>query len=215
MAVTDTVVFYIDPATIREDGNLRRVWVITDSKQREEDGKMSTRARKEYDCKEEQFRILSLSTHSEPMAGGEILWSRSSDDSGKWEDVPPNSIAEAVLKIVCASVAAPDLAEWVKVSESDTSIHYIDPDSIRKDGNLRKMWQITDLKQREEGGVMSWRALHEYDCKEERLRLLSLSSHSNPMAGGVMLGSDDDPSTWDAIPPGSILARVLKRVCAK
>ena len=91
---------YIDPASIRKDGNLRRVWQIQDLKQRNKDGEMSRRARREFDCKQERFRFLSLSSHSEPMAGGTTLFSEGED--AKWHDIPPDSVAEAMQKFVCA-----------------------------------------------------------------------------------------------------------------
>lgn len=216
VAVTEdgSVAYYIDPASLRKEGNFRKVWQIADLKQRE-DGEMSTRSRDEYDCKEERRRILSLSSYSEPMAGGETLWSK--DGVREWRAIPPGSVSAGILKIVCASVAAPDLAKWVKVdtAANGSFSYYIDPASIRKEGNFRKVWVIQDLKQRHEEGEMSRRSRDEYDCKEERRRILASSAHSDPMAGGLTLLSNDDPDTWSAIPPGSMGETMLKRVCAK
>lgn len=79
----------------------------------------------------------------------------------------------------------------------DCRTHYFDPVTIRKYGNLRSVWELEDLKQRDKQGVMLRRSLFEYDCKKERSRLLSFSSHSEletkdtgysePMAGGNVL----------------------------
>ena len=52
-----------------------------------------------------------------------------------------------VLCLLLSLVAAPAWAEWVQVSETDHAFYYIDPATIRKDGNLRKFWTIADLKQ--------------------------------------------------------------------
>lgn len=216
VAASDTSTFYIDPASIRKNGNLRKVWGITDLKQRDSvDGEMSRRSRGEYDCKEERYRILAFSFHSEPMARGETL--RSKDDVGTWHAIPPDSVSADILKIVCAPVAAPDLAKWVEVdvAEDGSIASYIDPSSIRKDGNLRKAMAIQDLKQRFEDREMSRRVLYEYDCEEERSRILSFSLHSDPMAGGVTLSSDDSGGEWTDIAPDTIAATFLKRVCAK
>lgn len=216
VSASDTSSFYIDPASIRKAGNLRKVWQIADLEQRDTvDGEMSRRTRAEYDCKEERFRSLAFSYHSEPMAGGETL--RSKDGVGTWSAIPPGSVAANILKIVCAPVAAPGLVKWVKVDETvdGSAVFYIDPASVRKDGNLRKVREIQGLNQRDEGGGMSRQILSEYDCKEERTRILAASSHSGPMAGGVRLWLSDDLGTWDAIPPGSINEIILKRVCAK
>jgi len=122
-----------------------------------------------------------------------------------------------ILCFLLALVAAPAWAEWVVVSESEDGglAFYIDPASIRKNGHFRKVWLITDLKQRGEGGEMSRRVLDEYDCKEERSRILSISGHSGPMAGGETLEMDDGAGKWYAIAPGSMAETVFKRVCAK
>ena len=93
---------YIDPTTIRKDGNFRKVWQLNDLKERHKDGELSRRVRNEYDCKKERFRVLSFSTHSEPMANGMSLY-QSSAESTEWNDIPPGTFAETVLKIVCAN----------------------------------------------------------------------------------------------------------------
>lgn len=106
-------------------------------------------------------------------------------------------------------------AEWVKVGETDDANIYIDPASIRKDGNLRRVWQIQDLKQRDkEGGEMSRRVRKEYDCKQERHRNLSFSTHSEPMAGGKTLVSGGEETKWRDTPPDSAAEAIQKLVCA-
>ncbi len=99
---TNDMSVYIDPTTIRKDGNLRKVWQLQDLKERDKDGELSRRFRSEYDCKNERRRLLSFSTHSEPMANGMSLY-QSTADSTQWNDIPPRSVAETVLKIVCAN----------------------------------------------------------------------------------------------------------------
>ena len=106
-------------------------------------------------------------------------------------------------------------AEWVKASETDDANWYLDPASIRKDGNLRRVWQIQDLKQRNKDGEMSRRARYEYDCKQERYRFLSFSTHSEPMAGGTTLVSGGENAKWHDIPPDSFVEIILKFLCAK
>lgn len=119
------------------------------------------------------------------------------------------------LALVLAAVSGVAMAEWVEVGESDSLSLYIDPATIRKDGNLRRVWVIHDLKQRDKDGVMSLRGLLEYDCKEARSRDLSSSTHSGPMAGGKMLDSYSSRGNWNYIPPGTTGEAVLKFVCAK
>jgi hypothetical protein len=107
-------------------------------------------------------------------------------------------------------------AEWVMVSVSVTEQDfYIDKDTIRKDGNLRKVWSVNNLKQRDKYGGMSYRGRDEFDCKSERKRTLSVSLHSEPMADGKILFDEQGSGEWTDVPPDTPMARILKIVCAK
>ena len=106
-------------------------------------------------------------------------------------------------------------AEWVKIDSSNVSDFYIDPETIRKDGSLRRIWLIQNLKQRNKDGELSEQTRVEYDCKQERFRLLSLSTHSGPMASGTNLFRTGEEATWTDIPPNTVVEVVLKIVCAK
>jgi len=108
-------------------------------------------------------------------------------------------------------------AEWVRVTGADAADVYIDPETIREDGNLVKVWEVHDYKQQHKDDALSRRLRVEYDCKEQRLRFLSISTHSGPMASGTTLFTHDvpgKPDTWRQIPPGTVGNRVLKIVCA-
>lgn len=120
-----------------------------------------------------------------------------------------------ILYFLIAVVAAPAWAEWVAVSESNDLVAYIEPSSIRKNGNFRKVWQVQDLKQRDEHGAMSRRLLVEYDCKDERFRVLATSTHPEPMAAGKALVLVDVPSTWAAFAPGTPAEDTLEIVCTR
>jgi hypothetical protein len=122
---------------------------------------------------------------------------------------------KAILTLLLVMVTAPAWAEWVKMGESNASVLYIDPATISKDGHLRKVWEIRDLKQRNEIGAMSLRGLFEYDCKAGKSRNLSVSAHSEPMAAGKTLLSTSDPNNWNAVPSGTAVGSILKSVCAK
>jgi hypothetical protein len=120
-----------------------------------------------------------------------------------------------VLCLLLNLAAAPAWADWVKVIDNDVVVIYIDPATIRKDGNIRRVWELYDLKQRDRDGEMSRRVLYEYDCKEERYRFLSLSAHSEPMAGGRVLNTGSSPTAWDYVAPGTVAATKMQFVCAK
>ena len=120
-----------------------------------------------------------------------------------------------IFACLLATAAASAFAEWTKLGESDAETFYIDYKSVRKDGDLRKVWEIQDKKQRLDGGAISIRSRTEYDCKAERWKLLSFSAFSERMASGKTLISDDSPDAWSDIPPDSAAMRISKIVCAQ
>ncbi len=98
----DVVSIYFDPGTVRVNGHVRRVWELQDLKQRGSSGEMSHRVLREYDCKEERYRTLSYSMHSEPMAEGRTL--SSSSEPGNWNYIPPRTGDEFRLRYFCATL---------------------------------------------------------------------------------------------------------------
>ena len=126
------------------------------------------------------------------------------------------NITLKTLLLLSLFVTGSAWAEWKEISESDSATYYMDPSTIRKEGNLRKVWEIYDLKTREKDGTMSIRTRMEYDCKNERSRILASSEHSERMAKGTTTFTrSGEPTGWREIPPGSAIDFVLKIVCAK
>jgi hypothetical protein len=97
------MISYVDPATIRKTGNKVKMWDLIDYYQAviPAHGKpyMSAKRQGEYNCKEDQSRLLYFSFHSGKKGGGEMVLSVS--DPSKWQPVPPESIDEALWKFAC------------------------------------------------------------------------------------------------------------------
>jgi hypothetical protein len=93
--------FYLEPDSFRKNGNLRTVWQVQDYKKIRPDGTMSFRTKNEYDCKEERYRVLAASNHSENLANGRVISDFGSYES--WIEIAPNTPSEVFLKIVCAN----------------------------------------------------------------------------------------------------------------
>lgn len=119
-----------------------------------------------------------------------------------------------IILCLLALVVTPASAGWVRLGATDYAIHYYDPVTIRKTGNYRSVQELQDLKKRDEQGVMSRRSVFEYDCKKERSRLLSFTSHSGIGAMGKVLSSDDKPEKWSHSERGTVTEAILKVVCA-
>lgn len=98
----ETITIYKDPATIRKNGNWAKMWYLFDFKTVQVDGGnkfRSLKSQSEFDCKEEQVRLLSFSAHSKIMGGGDVVDSKS--DHFRWDPVPPGSVNEVLWKIAC------------------------------------------------------------------------------------------------------------------
>lgn len=97
---TDFGTFYVDPTTIRKEGNLRTAWTIQNYKQRDTAGAISTRTTEAFDCTNERYKFFAFTRYSEPMGKGKTV--SSVEEPGDWKELPPDSAAEAILKIACA-----------------------------------------------------------------------------------------------------------------
>lgn len=120
-----------------------------------------------------------------------------------------SAFALAVLWAMPASAQ-----NWAQVYETDRAAYYIDPTTIKVNGNLRRVWELTDWK-KTTIGAMSFRVLSEYDCKEEKHRALSLTTFSEAMARGNSLSKHDSPDSWSYIAPGTVGYTILEIICAE
>jgi hypothetical protein len=111
--------------------------------------------------------------------------------------------------------ATPAKAEWVLFTETSRSVVYLDPATLHKEGNLRSVSVLTDLKTQGPSGQRSMRTLYEYDCGKKQSRGLSISSHSGPMATGDIIARYDAPDAWSDVLPGTASESILRFVCAR
>ena len=99
----DSITFYADPASIRQAGNMVRMWNLVDYKtaQQWRDGKryMSAKGEQEYDCKEPRTRTLYSFWHAVNMGLGDVIFSDLEVE--KWEPVASRSLGEILWKIAC------------------------------------------------------------------------------------------------------------------
>jgi hypothetical protein len=106
-------------------------------------------------------------------------------------------------------------AEWLLLSETTWSKVYVDLDTIKKDGNISSVWAVNDFYSRNKDGELSSRNRVHIDCKNERYRATSFSSHSENMAGGRVLYSDpiSNPQ-WTDIAPNTVVRSFANILCA-
>ena len=93
---------YVDPATIRRNSNLVKMWQFYDYKTVQTVGGvrfLSNKEELEFDCVEERSRSLGLKDFSGNMGSGTVVYTNS--QVGKWLRVVPGSIGHTVWKVVC------------------------------------------------------------------------------------------------------------------
>ena len=111
-------------------------------------------------------------------------------------------------------------AEWTISGDNDRIIQYVDRATIRRSGNFVKMWDLKDFKTMQPNpstglSYLSAKVQSEYDCKEERSRILAFSWFSGQMGNGNAVYSDSDPDKWEPIQPGSFVEVLWKIACRK
>jgi hypothetical protein len=113
-------------------------------------------------------------------------------------------------------VVLPASAEWMQIAESTSgNVFLIDPASIKKEGNIRKVWGITNRASPDSYGVSSRKYRKEFDCSRERYRFLTNTSYTKPMGYGVALLTDSNAGQWVDIAPDTVDEELLKVICSK
>ena len=125
--------------------------------------------------------------------------------------------ASLITLLVLSS--APACAEWVEVGDTGPGVTvYVNPDTIRRKGDLVKMWHLLDNKispKRVPEPYLSMKGQNHYDCAEERTRKLFEMYFSGNMGRGEQLYTNSDETRWEPIVPGSIGQVMWKFACGK
>jgi hypothetical protein len=106
---------------------------------------------------------------------------------------------------------------WTKVPLLGDEHYYIDLTTILKNGNLRKVWELSDLKKPNEDGAKSERIRMEYDCYGERGKVLAIEHYSENMGKGKVIRTincvENKTCWWDNISPNTVGAVKLDHIC--
>lgn len=129
-----------------------------------------------------------------------------------------------LLITLLALSSRPVYAEWVSVDgkfeEGSTPYTiYVDPDTIRRNGDLVKLWALMDFKtiQTEPSpSHLSVKSQREFNCADEHVRLLRLTAFSGHMGNGNAVYSySDSKDQGIAIEQDSVAHRLWKFACGK
>ena len=139
------------------------------------------------DCLNEEARVGSESI-IRPDANQQCLPRRDQRKSR----LPGRNMKRLVLLILLALSSAPAYGEWVEVSvnvETGEKV-YVDPDTIRRRGDIAEMWVLYDNKTAQPAvghAYLSKTVQNEYHCAEAMKRMVSVKEFSGHMGSGEVL----------------------------
>lgn len=109
-------------------------------------------------------------------------------------------------------------AEWVNVASYNSITLYVDSITIRKKGNMVKMWSLLDLNKSDtlEGQpYKSIKTQNEFNCKEELNRMLYNSYHTGNMGDGKAFAINSNLGEMMPVLPNSGNLILWKIACGK
>jgi hypothetical protein len=127
-----------------------------------------------------------------------------------------------ITSLLLSSV--PAYAEWVAVEKDyllpGLQTVYLDPDSIRREGNLVTMRQLINFKWMQGSArgptrFLSTETHKQFDCAEKRLRLFAFTEFSGRMATGISANGYVDKGNWISVEPESINQALWEVGCGR
>lgn len=116
------------------------------------------------------------------------------------------------------------MTEWIKLSESKDGDFYVNASTIRKAGDKATILTLSDFKTSKNSksgkSFMSNTNQDEYDCKENKERLLNIiSAYSGNMGQGEITvtnsGSNPVPGEWSQVTPNTLEDAIFKIACGQ
>ncbi len=116
--------------------------------------------------------------------------------------------------------SVPAYAEWVRVGgiAQRGLTAYVDLYTIRRKGDLVKIWELWDyktIKTMAGNSFLSIKAQRQYDCAEERYQRLTFTEFSGNMGSGTAIFSDSTEQKWEPVAPDSIDQALWEVACNK
>ena len=127
----------------------------------------------------------------------------------------------AIPALALAMLAPVAAAGWVRVGGNANVVVYADPAAITRKVNFARMRNLLDFaapqSDRSIGKqpYLSLREEREYDCGNERYRLLRYSLRAGPMFTGAAVPAKSDDGVWLPMMPASLGEALYKTACAK
>ncbi len=109
-------------------------------------------------------------------------------------------------------------AQWTAVGLFDIGTFYVDTDNITHAGEHHKAWTLLDYRDPKVHTptgkqFRSTRMQMEFDCKEQKVRTLSLSYHTGVRLSGETLSTEGVIGPFEPVPPDTPIFKIMRWVC--
>lgn len=121
----------------------------------------------------------------------------------------------ALATLMCGAAARAEV--WMEAGRSDDYVAYGDPSSVKRDGDVARMWSMFDYKTPQTGipgkTFLSTRRQFEYDCRLGKARILTASAYAANQAKGPPLVTETATRNWQTVAAESVDDALLKFAC--
>ncbi len=120
--------------------------------------------------------------------------------------------------LLLAAMSTGVAAEWVWIASANNFGNYIDKSTIRRSGSIVRMWSMQSYNEpqfKSGKSFQSEKSQYEYDCTEERIRMIATVFYTQAYGKGDALDSLFGPSQWVPVVPDTIGDDELKIACSK
>ena len=124
---------------------------------------------------------------------------------------------KSLLLLLLLPVASLVQAGWVGVNSAGKSgeMHYFDADTVRKDGQFRKVWVLSSYEEKQKGGHHAVKTLYEFDCTRDKARSITMLMYPDKEAAGKVIGAHHEESAeWSGFSANSLFRKIEEAVCA-
>jgi len=121
-----------------------------------------------------------------------------------------------LISLMMVMLSWPAQAGLSILLETRDGILYVDKDGAEKQGNILRVMSTHDfhrIQKLNDKEYLSARAWYEVDCKEKKIRQVSLEIFPENMAMGGALHKDTEAQPWAAPDPGTRNGIIWKGIC--
>lgn len=113
-----------------------------------------------------------------------------------------------------ASAAKP---RWESVLLNDQGLFYIDPKTLKDEGERKEVLSLLDYKKRQTTSAgkpyLSIEALMRINCRQRMARIIHLTYYSGNMLTGEVVERQGMLQEWHDIENGTPIQRIARRIC--